>query len=112
MKDLTTRYANDVIASCAFGLKVNSHMEKNNQFYEMGKSTLSLNIRQKLVVLVLLLCPKIAKVSTFKVISRRFFSDVFSDNVEQFMDCVSIILFLSLYLVINILLYILLHTNT
>ncbi|XP_063618744.1 uncharacterized protein LOC134791626 [Cydia splendana] len=35
-KDLATYYANDVIASCAFGLKVDSHLEPDNQFYKMG----------------------------------------------------------------------------
>ncbi|XP_047994965.1 cytochrome P450 9e2-like [Leguminivora glycinivorella] len=35
-KDLATYYANDVIASCAFGLKVDSHLEPGNQFYKMG----------------------------------------------------------------------------
>ncbi|CAK1596657.1 unnamed protein product [Parnassius mnemosyne] len=36
-KDLTTRYANDVIASCAFGLKVDSHNDRNNIFYAKAK---------------------------------------------------------------------------
>lgn len=38
-KDLSTRYANDVIATCAFGLKVDSMMDENNDFYAMGKET-------------------------------------------------------------------------
>ncbi|XP_026332430.1 cytochrome P450 9e2-like, partial [Hyposmocoma kahamanoa] len=86
VKDLTTRYANDVIASCAFGLKVNSHMEKNNQFYEMGKSILSFNIRQKLVVLVLLLCPKIAKIfklTLFMKSQQEFFRKLISETMES-----------------------------
>lgn len=37
IKDLSTRYASDVIASCAFGFKVDSMMEENNEFYLMGK---------------------------------------------------------------------------
>ncbi|XP_026729221.1 cytochrome P450 9e2-like [Trichoplusia ni] len=36
LKDLATRYANDVIASCAFGLKVDSQSE-DNTFYTMTK---------------------------------------------------------------------------
>ncbi|XP_063534347.1 cytochrome P450 9e2-like [Cydia strobilella] len=35
-KDVATYYANDVIASCAFGLKVDSHLEPDNRFYKMG----------------------------------------------------------------------------
>lgn len=37
MKDVFTRFGNDVIASAAFGVKVNSLAEPNNQFYLMGK---------------------------------------------------------------------------
>lgn len=37
MRDIFTRYGNDVIASIAFGLKVDSLRDKNNQFYLMGK---------------------------------------------------------------------------
>lgn len=37
MKEFVTRYTNDVIASTAFGLEVNSFVDKNNEFYIMGK---------------------------------------------------------------------------
>lgn len=33
MKDLLTRYANDVIATCAFGVNVNSVEIPNNDFF-------------------------------------------------------------------------------
>ncbi|KAL1509581.1 hypothetical protein ABEB36_004293 [Hypothenemus hampei] len=38
MKDAFTRYTNDVIATSAFGLKVDSLEEPNNTFYKMGKT--------------------------------------------------------------------------
>ncbi|KAH8372471.1 hypothetical protein KR093_011702, partial [Drosophila rubida] len=38
MKDLCNRMSNDVIASTAFGLKVNSYKSPKNDFYELGKS--------------------------------------------------------------------------
>ncbi|XP_055314969.1 LOW QUALITY PROTEIN: probable cytochrome P450 9f2 [Sitodiplosis mosellana] len=37
MKDFFTRYTNDVIATCAFGLKINSFEDPTNEFYENGK---------------------------------------------------------------------------
>lgn len=37
MKDFFTRYTNDVIATCAFGLKIDSFAEPENQFYQNGK---------------------------------------------------------------------------
>lgn len=36
MKNIFSRYANDVIANCAFGIKCDSLNEKNNEFYAMG----------------------------------------------------------------------------
>jgi len=37
LKDYITRFTNDVIASCAFGISVNSLVDRNNEFYTMGK---------------------------------------------------------------------------
>jgi len=37
MKDYCTRFTNDIIASTAFGLQVNSFENKNNEFFHMGK---------------------------------------------------------------------------
>lgn len=37
MKDLFTRFANDVIATCAFGIQVNSMTDPKNEFFEMGR---------------------------------------------------------------------------
>lgn len=64
VKDLTSRYANDVIASCAFGLKVDSHKDENNEFYAVGKATMNFSLRQLPVLMVLMFCPKVAEVST------------------------------------------------
>lgn len=37
MKDLFSRFANDVIATCAFGIQINSLKDPQNEFYAMGK---------------------------------------------------------------------------
>lgn len=66
VKDLMTRYANDVIASCAFGLKVDSYMDENNQFYAMGKTAATFTFRQILMLFVSASFPRIFKVSIFK----------------------------------------------
>jgi cytochrome P450 family 9 len=36
MKDVFTRFTNDVIASSAFGIEVNSFKERDNEFYKLG----------------------------------------------------------------------------
>lgn len=67
VKDLTSRYTNDVIASCAFGLKVDSFTDKNNQFYVMGETAVNFSFRQLVIFFVLNFLPKLAQVSIFKV---------------------------------------------
>lgn len=37
VKDFFTRYTNDVIATCAYGLKINSLIDPENEFYLNGK---------------------------------------------------------------------------
>ena len=63
-RDLTTRYANDVIASCAFGLKVDSQIEKENQFYVMGTTAITFNFRQMMMLFLQLISPKLVKVNS------------------------------------------------
>uniref|UniRef100_A0A182JK11 Uncharacterized protein n=1 Tax=Anopheles atroparvus TaxID=41427 RepID=A0A182JK11_ANOAO len=41
MKDVFTRYANDVIATCAFGIKVDSLSNTENDFYMNGKKMMA-----------------------------------------------------------------------
>ncbi|XP_030386437.1 cytochrome P450 9b2-like [Scaptodrosophila lebanonensis] len=38
LKDVCNRLSNDLIATTAFGLKVNSYKERDNQFYQIGQS--------------------------------------------------------------------------
>lgn len=41
MRDTFTRFTNDAIATTAFGIKVDSLKDRNNQFYVMGKEITS-----------------------------------------------------------------------
>lgn len=73
-KDLTTRYANDVIASCAFGLKVNSHVDVDNQFYARGKESSSFGFRQMIMFFLMMNMPRMTKVgSCFRRIFKYYF---------------------------------------
>ncbi|RZC41760.1 cytochrome P450 9e2-like [Asbolus verrucosus] len=38
MKKVFTQYTNDVIANCAFGIKCNSLLDENNEFFTMGRN--------------------------------------------------------------------------
>lgn len=67
MKDFFSRYTNDVIASCAFGVKVNSFTDPNNDFFTNGKRLLNFFLSPLLTIkfLFVLIAPKIAR--TFRV---------------------------------------------
>ncbi|XP_037036008.1 cytochrome P450 9e2-like [Bradysia coprophila] len=41
MKDVFSRFTNDVVATCAFGIKVDSLENKDNEFFRMGKEVMN-----------------------------------------------------------------------
>ncbi|XP_050345946.1 cytochrome P450 9e2-like [Nymphalis io] len=86
VKDLTSRFANDVIASCAFGLKVNSHTDEENQFYEMGKTASTFKFRQMLLFFVISAFPGLANILKLKLFSnetKRFFIDLVMGTMKD-----------------------------
>ncbi|KAG6461827.1 cytochrome P450 9e2 [Manduca sexta] len=85
-KDLTTRYANDVIASCAFGLKVDSITEENNQFYAMGKTASTFTFKQNLVFFAYSVIPKIIQMLNITFVSdetKNFFTDLVTSTMKD-----------------------------
>nr|QLI62194.1 cytochrome P450 45 [Streltzoviella insularis] len=86
MKDISTRYANDVIASCAFGLKVDSHTIENNKFYEMGKRASSFNFSQLLKFFGYTSFPslmKLFKLSLFTKETKDFFTELVTSTMKD-----------------------------
>lgn len=49
MKDTLSRYATDVIATTAFGIKVDSLEEKDNEFFKMGQDLTSFSKVSKIL---------------------------------------------------------------
>ncbi|XP_062558846.1 cytochrome P450 9e2-like [Armigeres subalbatus] len=43
VKDVFARFSNDVIATCAFGIKVDSFSDRDNEFYRRGKEMVVFN---------------------------------------------------------------------
>jgi cytochrome P450 family 9 len=65
MKDLFTRYTNDVIATSAFGISCDSLNNPGNEFYEMGKKLTDFGgIRAILVGIGYMFSPKLMQVRT------------------------------------------------
>lgn len=77
MKDFFAKYTNDVIATCAFGVKVNSFENPNNEFYMEGKKLTNFNggFLQAIKFFVLILLPKLANLFRIKF---------FDDSVTKF----------------------------
>ncbi|CAH0397697.1 unnamed protein product [Chilo suppressalis] len=85
-KDLTTRYANDVIASCAFGLKINSLVEENNEFYRRGKEASNFTFRQVLVFFGSQNFPKLIqffRIGMFKDVTTKFFKQIVMSTMNE-----------------------------
>lgn len=85
-KDLTTRYANDVIASCAFGLKVDSHTDVQNEFYDMGKKSTTFNFKQLITFFIVVNIPFIGKILDMDFMSKEtkaFFRNLVLDTMKD-----------------------------
>nr|ARI68319.1 CYP9A113 [Mythimna separata] len=85
-KDLTTRYTNDVIATCAFGLKVDSHNDVDNKFYAMGNAASTFNFLQSLKSMFSGTLPKLAKALKIEIFSeeqKKFFRTIVLDTMAN-----------------------------
>ncbi|XP_025263910.1 cytochrome P450 9e2-like isoform X1 [Camponotus floridanus] len=72
MKDVFTKYTNDVIATCAFGIKINSMKDPTNKFYVYGKEATNFPI-MKIIFLL-----------TFRTFGRIFNVKIISSHVSNF----------------------------
>lgn len=71
MKEFSTRYTNDVIATCAFGIEINSFSNPDNEFYKNGKLVLAYGgWRQVLVSIAKILISKVTRIFNFKIIDE------------------------------------------
>ncbi|XP_058802793.1 cytochrome P450 9e2-like [Phymastichus coffea] len=88
IKDLFTKYTNDVIAICAFGLDVDSFKNPNNEFYVYGRKISNFE-NQKLLVRIKIymaaLFPKLVKIFKIKFVDENvanFFKSTIADVVK------------------------------
>lgn len=81
-KDFCSRYTNDVIATCAFGIKVNSFIDEKNEFYIYGQSLLNAGWMTSVKFVFALLLPKVAKALNIKVIDANTFKKIILETME------------------------------
>ncbi|KAF7988778.1 hypothetical protein HCN44_007088 [Aphidius gifuensis] len=85
-KDAFCRYTNDVIATCAFGISINSMKDKNNDFYILGRK--AIDFEGNLVTLKFIfveIFPKISKLFNIRIIDSKvddFFKKILEDTIR------------------------------
>lgn len=85
MKDLFSKYANDVIASSAFGYNCDSLNQPENKFYMMGKSLLKMNGWRGVKLFLINFYPSSMKFLRLKVFAEysNFFYNLVSYTVKE-----------------------------
>lgn len=87
IQNIFSRFTNDVIASCAFGIQVNSFENPNNEFSAMReKFQNGFSIMQTLRFFVILALPQLAKVFNVQVTScevSQFFRSLVINTMDE-----------------------------
>ncbi|KAH8299509.1 hypothetical protein KR044_002001, partial [Drosophila immigrans] len=71
MKDSCNRLSNDLIATTAFGLQVNSFKSPNNEFFEIGKSLIFLRGKELYKFMFTNVFPKISDLLRFTIFDKK-----------------------------------------
>ncbi|KAF5296535.1 hypothetical protein FQR65_LT01525 [Abscondita terminalis] len=85
LKDSFGRFANDVIATTAFGVTCDSLSNPNNEFYVLGKQLTDFSGVNGLVFLFNLFAPTLAKLARVPIINkkvRKFFTTLVRDTIK------------------------------
>lgn len=86
MEDIFTRYANDCIATCAFGLKCDSLKEPNNEFYIAGKDATDFSSLPKTIgIFFSIIFPRLMKalgVGMFTQRIRKYFAHLVLNTIK------------------------------
>ncbi|XP_011699841.1 PREDICTED: cytochrome P450 9e2-like [Wasmannia auropunctata] len=85
MKNIFTRYTNDVIATCAFGISVDSMRNPTNEFYVYGKDATTFSTLRNIKFYFVRSMPVITKMLGLKFVGdhvRRFFKDLISNTIH------------------------------
>lgn len=86
MKELFGKYSNDVISSVAFGYKIDTFVDPNNDFYLAGKKFAGFGTGKAIFrVMTILMVPKLASFLRISIIDQKvtaFFRNMVLDNIE------------------------------
>ncbi|XP_014218046.1 cytochrome P450 9e2-like [Copidosoma floridanum] len=84
-KDLFTKYTNDVVATSAFGIEVNTLKDPNNDFYVLGKEATNLEGLQSLKFFLARAFPQVMKALRIRFVREKianFFEAIIGDAIK------------------------------
>lgn len=84
-KDLFTRYTNDVIATCAFGIDVDSLKNPKNEFYKLGREATNFEGILSLKMFISRAFPQLMKLLRLKIVTdhvARFFKNIVKTTID------------------------------
>ncbi|EDX06840.1 GD25811 [Drosophila simulans] len=81
MKDYFTRFANDVIATVAFGISINSFRRKDNEFFRIGQAMSRISAWSVFKAMLYALFPRLMKVLRIQVLDTK--------NIDYFSSLVT-----------------------
>ncbi|KAL6419932.1 hypothetical protein ACFW04_004791 [Cataglyphis niger] len=85
MKDTLSRYTNDVVATCAFGISVDSFKHPNNEFFLLGKNNFMFNWWLSIMFFMHGYFPLLTKYLKLRMFSAKvesFFKDIVSSTIK------------------------------
>ncbi|KAG5323020.1 CP9E2 protein, partial [Acromyrmex heyeri] len=82
MKDVCSKYTTDVIATCAFGIKVNSMKDPTNKFYIYGKEASNFRgVIRNIKFFFIGMFPRLGRILNLKIMND-YVSDFFKDIIR------------------------------
>lgn len=85
MLNTFSKYTNDVIATCAFGITCNSLVDENDEFYNMGKKITTFTLKTNLKFMAFILMPKLMKMLGLTLFSEEF-TNFFRKTIKSAID--------------------------
>ncbi|XP_043284697.1 cytochrome P450 9e2-like [Venturia canescens] len=84
-KDIFTRFSNDVIATCAFGINIDSMKYPSNEFYMLGKDATNFSALRGLKLVLVRMFPLLKKLLGGTFVSPKvesFFENIIRETIE------------------------------
>ncbi|XP_012526853.1 cytochrome P450 9e2-like [Monomorium pharaonis] len=85
MKDILSRYANDTVATCAFGISIDSFKNPNNEFFVLARKSMTIDAWVSFKFFMNRSFPSLANLFKLRIFGPKienFFKDVVANTVK------------------------------